>query len=102
MALIWIEVDTSVIMNRAIRRDRQYFGGTNAVRNVYENRCLPAQDYHILRDLPKQNTDITATFANELWIVREKNVIRNRHEMRKRRGSDNCQTPIEIREIRRF
>lgn len=69
---IWIEVDTSVIMNRAIRRDKQYFGDESPVRRVYENRCLPAQDYHILRDLPKQNADITAIFENGLWIVTER------------------------------
>ena len=69
---VWIEVDTSVIMNRALRRDKQYFGSKSAVRGIYENRCLPAQDYHILRDLPKKNADITATFENGLWIVREK------------------------------
>ena len=69
---IWIEVDTSVIMNRALRRDKQYFGSKSAVRCIYENRCLPAQDYHILRDLPKQNADITATFENGLWIVTER------------------------------
>ena len=69
---IWIEVDTSVIMNRALRRDKQYFGSKSAVRGIYENRCLPAQDYHILRDLPKQNADITATFENGLWIVTER------------------------------
>ncbi len=68
---VWIEVDTSVIMKRALRRDKQYFGSRSAVRGIYENRCLPAQDYHILRDLPKKNADITATFENRLWIVPE-------------------------------
>ncbi len=70
--IIWIEVDTSVIMNRALRRDKQYFGSKSAVQDIYENRCLPAQDYHILCDLPKQNADITATFENGLWIVTER------------------------------
>ena len=66
---VWIEVDTSVIMNRAIKRDKEYFGDECTVRRVYENRCLPAQDYHIQRDLPKQNADITATFEHEMWTV---------------------------------
>ncbi len=66
---VWVEVDTAVIMNRAIKRDKEYFGDECTVRRVYENRCLPAQDYHIQRDLPKQNADITATFKNEMWTV---------------------------------
>ena len=66
---IWIEVDTSVIMDRALKRDQGYFGDEEAVRHVYENRCLPAQDYHIRRDLPRQNADITATFKKGLWAV---------------------------------
>ena len=66
---IWIEVDTSVIMDRALKRDQGYFGDEEAVRHVYENRCLPAQDYHIRRDLPKQRADITATFEKKLWTV---------------------------------
>ena len=37
---IWIEVDTSVIMDRALKRDKEYFGDEEAVRHVYENRCL--------------------------------------------------------------
>ena len=53
---IWIEVDTSVIMDRALERDKGYFGDEEAVRHVYENRCLPAQDYHIRRDLPKHTS----------------------------------------------
>ena len=66
---IWVDVDTSVIMNRAIERDKEYFGDEKTVRRVYESRCLPAQDYHIQRDLPKQKADITATFENEVWTV---------------------------------
>ena len=66
---VWIEVDTSVIMDRALERDQEYFGDEEAVRHVYENRCLPAQDYHIRRDLPKQRADITATFERKLWTV---------------------------------
>ena len=66
---VWIEVDTSVIMNRAIKRDKEYFGDAHTVRRVYENRCLPAQDYHIQRDLPMKNTDIVATFENGMWTV---------------------------------
>ena len=66
---VWLEVDTSVIMNRAIKRDKEYFGDERTVQRVYENRCLPAQDYHIHRDLPKQNADIAATFEEGLWTV---------------------------------
>ena len=66
---IWIEVDASVIMDRALKRDKEYFGDEEAVRSVYQNRCLPAQAYHIRRDLPKQNADITATFEEKLWTV---------------------------------
>lgn len=66
---IWVEVDTAVIMNRAIKRDKEYFGDEVTVRRVYENRCLPAQDYHVQRDLPKQNADITATFENGTWRI---------------------------------
>jgi uridine kinase len=66
---VWLEVDTSVIMNRAIKRDKEYFGDERTVQHVYENRCLPAQDYHIRRDLPKQNADITAKFKEGLWTV---------------------------------
>ena len=66
---VWIEVDTSVIMDRALKRDKDYFGDESTVQHVYENRCLPAQDYHIRRDLPRQNADITATFENGLWTV---------------------------------
>ena len=66
---IWLEVDASVIMNRAIKRDKEYFGDEPTVQRVYENRCLPAQDYHIRRDLPKQNADITATFEEGAWTV---------------------------------
>ena len=64
---VWVAVDTSVIMNRAIQRDKEYFGDERTVRRVYENRCLPVQDYHVRRDLPDQNADITATFENGLW-----------------------------------
>ena len=67
---IWIDVDTSVIMDRALKRDKDYFGDEGTVRHVYQNRCLPAQGYHIRRDLPKQSADITATFEMELWTVR--------------------------------
>ena len=74
---IWIEVDTSVIMDRALKRDKGYFGDEEAVRHVYENRCLPAQDYHIRRDLPRQNADITATFEKKLWTVRTSLVKEN-------------------------
>ena len=74
---IWIEVDTSVIMDRALKRDKEYFGDEEAVRHVYENRCLPAQDYHIRRDLPKQRADITATFEKKLWTVRTSLVKEN-------------------------
>ena len=66
---VWLEVDTSVIMNRAIKRDKEYFGDEQTVQRIYENRCLPAQDYHIRRDLPKQNADITAIFESGLWTV---------------------------------
>ena len=66
---VWVEVDTIVIMNRAIKRDKEYFGDEHTVRSVYENRCLPAQDYHIQRDLPKQNADIVATFEHGIWTV---------------------------------
>lgn len=66
---IWIEVDTSVILDRALQRDREYFGDEGTVRRVYQNRCLPAQDYHIRRDSPKQKADITATFEKKLWTV---------------------------------
>lgn len=66
---VWIETETSAIMKRAIKRDKEYFGDEESVRRVYENRCLPAQDYHIQRDMPKQNADITATFENEMWAV---------------------------------
>ena len=66
---IWIEVDTSVILDRALKRDTKYFGDQGTVRRVYQNRCLPAQDYHIGRDLPKQKADITATFERKLWTV---------------------------------
>lgn len=66
---IWIDVDTSVIMDRAVKRDKEYFGDEGTVRRVYQNRCLPAQDYHIRRDLPKQSADVTATFGKELWTV---------------------------------
>ncbi|MCY4567437.1 MAG: hypothetical protein OXD49_03930 [Candidatus Poribacteria bacterium] len=67
---VWIEVDTSVIMDRALKRDKEYFGDEETVRHVYENRCLPAQDYHIHRDSPRQNADITATFEKGVWTVR--------------------------------
>ena len=66
---VWVDVDTAVIMNRAIARDKEYFGDEHTVRRVYENRCLPAQDYHIQRDLPKRNADITATFENQIWTA---------------------------------
>ena len=66
---IWIEVDSSVILDRALKRDTEYFGDEGTVRRVYQNRCLPAQDYHIRRDLPKQKADITATFEKKLWTV---------------------------------
>lgn len=66
---VWLEVDTPLIMNRAIKRDKEYFGDERTVQHVYENRCLPAQDYHIHRDLPKQNADITATFEEGVWTV---------------------------------
>ena len=66
---VWLEVDTSVIMNRAVKRDKEYFGDERTVRRVYENRCLPAQDYHIRRDLPKQNADISAIFEDGFWTV---------------------------------
>lgn len=66
---IWIDVDTSVIMDRALERDKEYFGDEGTVRHVYQNRCLPAQDYHIRRDLPRQSADIIATFERELWTV---------------------------------
>ena len=66
---IWIEVDTAVILDRALKRDKEYFGDEGTVRRVYQNRCLPAQDYHIRRDLPKQNADITATFEKGMWTV---------------------------------
>lgn len=66
---MWVEVDTAVIMDRAIKRDKEYFGDECTVRRVYENRCLPAQDYHIQRDLPRQKADLTATFENEMWRV---------------------------------
>ena len=66
---VWIEVDTSVILDRALKRDKEYFGDEETVRRVYQNRCLPAQDYHIRRDLPKQSADIIATFEMELWSV---------------------------------
>lgn len=66
---IWIDVDTSVIMDRAIKRDKEYFGDEATVRRIYENRCLPAQDYHLERDQPKQNAHITATFENGMWTV---------------------------------
>ena len=66
---VWLEVDTSVIMNRAVKRDKEYFGDEQTVQHIYENRCLPAQDYHIHRDLPKQNADITAKFEEGLWTV---------------------------------
>ena len=89
---VWIEVDTAVIMDRAVKRDKEYFGDECTVRRVYENRCLPAQDYHIQCDLPQQNADITATFENEMWTV----ILRSRPEMKKRRDSDNSQIPIEI------
>ena len=49
-----------------------FVGDESTVLRVYENRCLPAQDYHIQRDLPTQNADITATFENGLWIVTER------------------------------
>ena len=58
-----------MIMDRALKRDKEYFGDEEAVRHVYENRCLPAQDYHIRRDLPRQNADITATFKKGVWTV---------------------------------
>ena len=66
---VWIEVDTAVIMDRAVKRDKEYFGDERTVRHVYQNRCLPAQDYHMRRDLPKQNADITATFEKGMWTV---------------------------------
>ncbi len=66
---VWVEVDTSVIMNRAVKRDKEYFGDEHTVRRVYANRCLPAQDHHIQRDMPKQNADIVATFENGMWTV---------------------------------
>lgn len=66
---VWIEANTSVIMDRAIKRDKAYFGDERTVKRVYEDRCLPAQDYHVQRDLPKQNAEITATFENEMWTV---------------------------------
>ena len=66
---IWIEVDTSVILDRALKRDKEYFGDERTVRRVYQNRCLPAQDYHIRRDLPKQKADIAATFEKDVWSV---------------------------------
>ena len=66
---VWVEADTAVIMDRAIKRDKKYFGDAHTVRRVYENRCLPAQDYHVQRDLPKQNADITATFEDGTWRV---------------------------------
>ena len=66
---IWIEVDTSVILDRALKRDREYFGDEGTVRRVYQNRCLPAQGYHIRRDLPKQKADIVATFERDVWSV---------------------------------
>lgn len=66
---IWIEVDTSVILDRALKRDKEYFGDERTVRRVYQSRCLPAQDYHIHRDLPKQKADIVATFEKDVWSV---------------------------------
>ena len=66
---VWLEVGTSVIMNRAIKRDKEYFGDEATVQRVYENRCLPAQDYHLQRDLPKQNAHITATFEDGVWTI---------------------------------
>ena len=56
-------------MDRALKRDKEYFGDEGTVRRVYENRCLPAQDYHIHRDSPEQNADITATFEKGVWTV---------------------------------
>lgn len=67
---VWIEINTSVIINRAIKRDSEYFGDEKTVRRVYKTRCLPAQHYHMQRDLPRQVADITAKFKNELWEVR--------------------------------
>ena len=58
-----------MIMDRALERDKGYFDDEEAVRHVYENWCLPAQDYHIRRDLPKQRADITATFKKGVWTV---------------------------------
>ena len=50
-----VEASTSVIINRAINRDKEYFGDEKTVRSVYETRCLPAQRYHMHRDQPKQS-----------------------------------------------
>ena len=58
-----------MILDRALKRDTEYFGDEGTVRHVYQNRCLPAQDYHIRRDLPKRNADITATFEKGMWTV---------------------------------
>ena len=66
---IWVEASTSVIINRAINRDKEYFGDEKTVRSVYETRCLPAQRYHMHRDQPKQSADINAKFENGLWVV---------------------------------
>lgn len=66
---IWVEVSTSVIINRAIKRDKEYFGDEKTVRRIYETRCIPAQRYHMQRDRPKQSADITAKFENGLWVV---------------------------------
>ena len=56
---IWVDISDDNCLKRAMERDREIFGSREAVRNVYLQRCLPAQRLHFAIDRPRSRADLT-------------------------------------------
>lgn len=69
---VWLEIEASLVLERARVRDLAYFGDEATVRRTYERRCGPAQRHHERRDRPRIHADLIATFDKGQWAVRER------------------------------
>ncbi len=56
---IWVDISEETCLKRAMERDQEIFGSREAVRNVYLQRCLPAQRLHFAIDKPRNRANLT-------------------------------------------
>lgn len=55
---IFIEIDQDISLDRAFKRDIQYYGSLGNIQQKYVQRCFPAHQIYVERCHPQQRADV--------------------------------------------